>query len=380
MKIGIVTFCKANNYGALLQTYALQETLKEYTENVQVLNYLSEQSMIMQKTFDIRAYKHIKGLKDKVNKFIKRVKNYKERKTSAKNFKAFGEKYLNFTNFYKKYSEFVNNPLDVDVIVCGSDQVWNTDITAGYDSIYFLDIPTVKPAFKMSYAASVGRKDFEPTYKQEIEKQLKTFNYISVREKSSIKLIENASGKAVTNVLDPTLIANKKIWERLCEDSQPLTNITDKYMLVYVFNNDQNVINIANKISKDLKLKVVSISRNAKYDNLMYETDSGNVAQFVKLIKDSEFVVTNSFHGTCFSLIFEKKFYVIPHTERGSRMTDLLEILEASDRVMYNVEQLPEDITSYKVDYNKINKNLDREREISKNYLKTSIENFKGAK
>jgi len=246
-------------------------------------------------------------------------------------FQTFRKHYLNLSKFifrdYKKINGY-------DIYVVGSDQVWNCDII-NYNEAYFLSF-IGKNSYGVSYAASIGKDTLSEYETEFFSSRLKNFDMISVREHSTAKIIGNISKGRVFTVLDPTLIINKSKWKNLTSFS-----VEKNYILVYMLTNNEEVLKIAKNVSNRLKCKVKYINNSIKKNKYNFTNISGvGPLEFIDLFKNANFIVTNSFHGTAFSIIFQKDFITVPHKTRGTRMRELLNILKLDDRLIEKSDQI----------------------------------------
>lgn len=359
MKIGILTFQQAINYGAVLQLYALQKIIQKLGTDPEVINYISPKL-----ENDYKIIRRNDGLRNLLASIFC-AKAFCERK---RRFKVFEKKYLNLTNeLYSKrdLSRICNK---YDYLITGSDQVWNYTITDA-DSTYMLDF-VEESNKKISYAASFGVAQIPDKLKVWYKNLLQDFKAISVREKQGQAIINSLCNKEVSVVLDPTFLLTKEDWTKL--------NIGDtknkKYILVYCLRRS----NLLNEFAEKLKAKTgfEIIVLNPRIRNIYDKSSaySSGPEEFIRLFMNAEYVLTNSFHGTAFSINFNKNFLVdldINSTvNTNSRLLNILSLLGLEDRIIDNIdiEKMYQDI-----DYSKVNTILDEERRKSINYLKMSL-------
>ena len=363
-EIGIITFHSAHNYGAMLQVYALQSKL----ENSTILDYRNR---------DIdKNYKVIKIYKGKnILKFIKSVISniyfYHRNKKRFKNFESFLKKHLKLTKEYKSEEELKQNPPLCDIYITGSDQVWNYEITNGLRDAYTLNFGS-QDIKRISYAASIGNSDIKSNLKEEYKDKISKIDNISVREENAKKVLEEIGIKKEINVvLDPTLLLTKEEW------NQKILNIPaekEKYILAYVVETDEEYYKIVNYLSEKTGLKVIHFEkRGNKYKNVLRSAYTNGPFDFVNLIKNAEYVVATSFHATVFSIIFNKKFWIIPHKKTGSRVTNLLEKLEINNRITKSLNEFKDVDLDEKINYEKVEAILKEERKNSIRFLKDAI-------
>ena len=367
-KIGIITFHYAHNYGALLQVYALIKIINKLDYEPIVINYIQKNKM--------KTYSLIRFSKNPIN-CIKLLydsfKYYKYNKKRYDNFEKFINKNLKLTKEYKSLNELKNDSPKFDCYITGSDQVWNPDITKGLSDAYTLNFGD-DGINRISYAASIGKSSLgNEDYKTKISK----INYISVREKTAKDLLEPVLNRKIEVVLDPTLLISGKDWEEYFD----LKNAVDeKYILTYYVEENDEYVKIVNELSKKTNLKVINFEKRNKhnYTNFMKSAYTEGPEEFVRLIKNAEYIVTTSFHATVFSILFHKKFFVIPHKTTGSRVTDLIDKLQIKNRIYYTIEEFKSNENYYEdVDYTMADKILLEEREKSINFLKKAIEKKK---
>lgn len=361
-KAKILTFHNAENYGATLQAYALKETLKKLDVDASFINYKN-------KTI-LSDYKLIKthSLKSFFSSLWYLPRNLKRKKS----FKSFSDKYLDTnTKVYLTKEEIEQDINDKDIYVAGSDQIWNPSLTGGLSDIYTLNFGN-QDITKVIYGASLGNEELLQEYSLDFKSKTKGLKYISVREKSIIKPLEEICNKKIYQVIDPTLLLKKEDWEKLINENKKV-NLEDKdYILVYTLFENDEITKIANYISSITGLKVVHFRKYNAYNKELMNLYSKGPIDFINAFKNAKYVITNSFHGTVFSLMFEKKFYsVLPQTRAG-RIKDLLKDLELEDRIVQNKEQINLDSN---IDYINVNKKIELLRVCSIEFLKKGITN-----
>lgn len=321
MKIGILTFHRAHNYGAVLQTFALQEYLRSKGADVEIIDYRQPYIESIYQCFSFKrclSKKTFLCLKKIINEF----RLYHKRKRRKRHFENFCMKYLHLSD---KVAFSKNEiPMDLDIYMHGSDQIWNSKLLGGYDLVYFGGYQTKPMALKASYAASFEDKKINDKGKIAFKKGLSYLDYISVREEKLINRIKSFTNKDIFSVVDPTLLASADIWEPLLHKKH-----LERYVLTYVVGakNNINVQNYARSISNHLGLPVLSINEQ-----------SPSPEDFVSYIRDADFIISDSFHATVFSILFEKDFFTIASgTSSDVRFTGLLKDLSLDDRII--VEQ-----------------------------------------
>lgn len=368
-KIGIVTFHRAHNYGATLQAYALEKILEEKEYEAKFINYINYEIDKQYKILKIDKRNILSIFKSIISSIIYFYKNKKR----FNNFNNFIKKNLKIIGKYNSVNELKNNPPELDCYITGSDQVWNPDITKGLSDAYTLNFGSDK-INRVSYAASIGKSSLgQEDYKTKLSK----LNYISVREKTAKDLLEPVLNRKIEVVLDPTLLISGKEWEKEFDLSN---NVNEKYILTYYVEENEEYVKIVNELSRKTNLKVINFEKRDRhnYVNFMKSAYTEGPEEFVRLIKNAEYVVTTSFHATVFSILFHKRFFVVPHKTTGSRVTDLIDKLHIKNRIYYTIDEFKA-YTNYKeeVDYTESDKNLLEEREKSINFLEEAIDGKK---
>ena len=252
-----------------------------------------------------------------------------------------------------------------DTVISGSDQVFNPDATGG-DLSYFLDfVPS--DIRKIAYGGSLGYNTFPKKYEAQCIEYLKEFDSISIRETSVCDSLEKLLGKEVQNVLDPVLAVDESVWTKLAKKPG---NLPGKYILVYLMEGCEYCIDKAREMAKEQNCELVLINPNLKQlvkcrDFAMYPYASPE--EFLGVFESAQAVVTNSFHGVAFSLVFRKEFYAeASNVKKMSRIADLLELFRLSDRFLPNN-------TSCEVDWKNAEKVLREERKKSVAWLKDAL-------
>lgn len=351
-KIGIVTIVYAENYGAVLQCYALKQTLQDkYGNGIYVLDYHSKADKIGYGIIYNTILKN-KLWKQYLKYIVKLPFLLKAKLLRKKIYKKFRDDYLK-----------PQNKDDVDVIVYGSDQIWAyaSDFD-GYNKIYwgegFFSIP------KVAYAASMGVVNhLDDTF---VKKHISNFHHISVREPGLKLFLEGFTSCPIKITLDPTLLLSANQWS-LFADSKSLFNFN--YILVYNLNGNAIIDSAAKKISLKKKLKIIEILGSPKMNETVYARSTFSPQEFVTLFKFASYILTSSFHGTVFSLIFKKNFWVSQKTNT-QRVLSLLDSFDFQDRFILNDNISGEE----EVDYYDFDVKINGLREKSKDYLFNSID------
>lgn len=358
MKTAIMTFHRALNYGALLQAFALEKVLEDSGVNAEIIDYRCPHMECIYRPFDTR---HCRGISAKLKKCISSLWLIKKRRE----FNKFTDEYLDLSSVCRNKRDLKKCVSEYSRVITGSDQVFNPD-AAGGDLSYFLDF-VPKGIKKIAYGASLGYGTFPEKYREECIGLLQSFDALSLREKSACTEVEKLTGMPVCNVLDPTLLLSREEW---LDTGKKPGKLPDKYILVYMMEGCRYVIEKARAMANSKGYGLVLINPTLKQrkdcsDFVMYGAASPR--EFVGMFAEAEAVVTNSFHGVIFSLIFGKEFYAeASNTEKSARIKDLLALFDLSDRLLPYSE-------SKKIDWKKINEILKAEREKSVLWLEDSL-------
>lgn len=366
-KIGIITIHNVVNYGAVLQAYALLKVIRDGFQeecHVEIIDYMPKYFSEVKGTFKLV---NVKNMKTFLIEFERLILGNKQKRAE-----------IEFRNFIGA-NDNLSAPVDTldkigqeyDVVISGSDQIWNPDVTGGsLDHNFYLSFFNDKNIKKIAYASSLGEGYQLPSFEREkAVKWWKEYSYLSCREKDGCEYIKQEVGKNCKLVLDPSLLLNKEIWGRYGKNTKKLIKKGDKYLLIYRLQKSEKIYQTAKKVAEKYGLKVYEIGTTLR-KNVLVDKLIGGVSpqEFLYLFMNAEYVVTNSFHGTAFAVNFNKNFYSILPSKRTSRITSLLTNLGLEDRIVRDVLQDVDLIT-----YEKVNEKLDALRKESKKYLFDSI-------
>ena len=352
MKIGILTFHRAHNYGAVLQCYALQEYLVSQKYEVCVIDYVPEWMQRLYKWNGINKFsiRHPRGLLKNILYIFSNRRRYI-------NFESFILKYLKLFHFSSE-NDFTN----FDVIIIGSDQVWNKKITMGYDNYYWGNFKTNNKHKIIAYAPSM---DEVPTKLEEIcliKKLLDNFNSISVRELELKKYLSSITDHTINLTIDPTFLLSPNIWLKLTEN---IKSMYGDYLFFYQARPNTFALDYARKQANNLRVRFIYLSSMAYYPHSKGIGSSGPL-EFLSLIRNAKYVITTSFHGTAFSILMNIQFTSLMLNDgKDSRIKSLLRILALSDRM----KSLNEDICLSEIKWDEVNKTLEHFVNDSKEYL-----------
>lgn len=384
-KVGIVSCYFKNNYGSMLQAYATKRVLdnngipnetvnidgnrdfskgkkKYYLSQIFNFNFIKSKMGMIKMKFDTKINK-------KLGKNVAiRNKKYKEFRKEF-NLSRSSNTYADLTNLAKeRYTD----------VLLGSDQLWlPVNVVADYYTLNWVP----NSVNKISYATSFGISSIPKKYNELYKKYLKRIDRLSVREDTGVKIIKDISGLDAKLVCDPTILLTKKEWEEVAIKERI---IKEKYILCYFLGNNVEHRKFAERLRKKTGYKIVSLNHAdeyVKYSEKFYDVAPYDIGprEWINLIKNAEYVCTDSFHGTVFSLIFNRKFFNFRRyssnskASTNSRLDSLLNIVEVSnERILTGLEDVDK-VLDYKIDFIRVNNNLDKYRNESKKWLFDSI-------
>lgn len=360
MKIKTITCHDVYNVGASLQAYALQTFLESLGNEVEIIDYKPDYlsnhynlKAIANPLFD-KPFLREMYLLAKLPERIKLIKGKRKR-----NFDDFKANYLKLTDRYITIDDLRFNPPDAELYFAGSDQIWNTLFQNGKDPAFYLNFGSddIKRA---SYAASFATETIPIEYRSVISQWLAKLDYISVRESSGLNILKSLGINNGVQVLDPVFLLNKKCWESF----DLSINTKDDYVLVYDFDNSKNVREIVQKISNETSCNIYSIQSFDYADKCFNQ--SGPI-EFLKLVYNAKYIVSNSFHATAFSIIFGKQFWVLNREEAiNTRMIDLTKSLGILDRMVSKKNEVS---IESEIDYNEVYDKLNLMIDLSIEYI-----------
>ena len=325
MKLGIITFHRAINYGAALQSFALQKALNEMGYDAEVLDYACE--------YLENHYKKFYNSSGTIKGAISAIIYYPIRSARIRKFREFREHYLK-TSKKKNISRSELSRLseEYDYIITGSDQVWNPEQTE-CDTTYFLDF--VDPMKKVSYAASLGTDNPTEMQQRILKTYIQGYEKVSVREKESADYLERLLGIKVHLVVDPVFLLEANDWRRLIAN-KPLVN--KPYIFVYCLH-EKTCYYYAEHLADKTGKKIVSIPDSIKTKCSGKKDFKAGVLDFLNYIYYADYVITDSFHATAFSIIFEKRFNIIMKQNRkdlNGRLSSIASRYNLDDVVIWN--------------------------------------------
>lgn len=319
-KIGILTLFDPINYGACLQTYALRAFLEQCGFDAQVIDYRPQSGNVDKRTSFQKMRSYI--WKNTLYKLL----CDKKRLELTEQFKKDNIQYTADT-FYS--IEEMDRSCNYDALIVGSDQVWNPQFS-GNDKAWFLEFGTA--SLRLAYAASFGVSRLDEIYWEPYRESLEKINAISVREETGAEIIQNLIRQEVPVVVDPVFLIRKEQWERIGDSVQ-----RKKYILCYYMQGDvaveSEIFKVAKRYAREHHCEILNIGKRDLAKIKVWEPNAFGMGpkEFLGLICNAEAVVTNSFHGTAFSLMFEKPFVSVVNTDRNSLSSRIVDLLTRID-------------------------------------------------
>lgn len=358
-KIGILTFHNANNYGAVLQSYSLCRFINKFSK-CEVIDYRNSEIELM--SSHKRYYSRHRNLLGMVMSICMK-KTFEER---GKLFDDFRKKYIKISGRIKGDKEELKElNYSYAAFITGSDQVWNLFLTKN-DLVYFLDFVEDKNK-RYSYAASIG--DYNALSKNEIcICELMKFRNISVREQSFVKRLEEDYRICAKSNIDPVFLLDRDEWDRIEEEFKK-----NKYVLYFVNGKcNDTTYNVVKKIAKDRHLTIYYMANEDRiyhYPNLKHLRRI-SPTKFISIIKNADFIVTDSFHVTAFSIIYEKEFLYDDYGFYNLRIIDLLALFQINGRRIsdfLNMEMLK------KIDWSLVRVQIKKEKIKAERYFREMV-------
>lgn len=351
MKIGIVTYHRTLNYGAVMQTLATRFVLQEMGHDVYYVDYWPDYHKKLYDYFSFRLFiKHC--LKLKIYSYLRLCIWGKRR-------------YENFDLFFKKFVYPYCLPIEdsYDVVIYGSDQIWRKQKALGTYNQFYFGVNNIKTNRHISYAASMGILPDNDIDKEKVKTLVSHLEKVSVREEGLRQLLLSLGIENVSLSLDPTLLLDSNEWDKHLPTE---TYHGEKYVLVYIMGSNPFDLKEIKKFADSKGLKTLILLGNAKTKETETNITSASPYDFIRLIKNADYVFSASFHGLAFSIIYEKLFFTSFNINAG-RAESLLEQLGIKGRLLPPNTSIPEDIGP--IDYPEVRRKLELLKENSIKYL-----------
>ncbi|MBQ9768215.1 MAG: polysaccharide pyruvyl transferase family protein [Lachnospiraceae bacterium] len=361
MKIDLITLHAVKNYGSVLQTLATQKIFESYGYEVEVINYIREDCL------DKNLLQYWCGKNP-----VKRVAMYPTIKRWDTVFNKFIREHFKLTDKVYTYEEdFVDFPLTADLYCTGSDQVWNSGWNGGIEKALFLNfVPESK--YKFAYSASFGKKELSEEEVAATKPYIDQYKYISVREDYAKTILEKQYGYTnCCHVVDPTLAYDGDFWRGFA----PKSKRKGDYILIYNLNRSKAFDEYAVKLSKKTGLPLVRLC--TRYDQFYRPGKSvlvPEVFEFITLIDNAKYVLTDSFHATAFSLNLNTEPICIYPAEYGGRLESILRMTNSLQKHVENYDDF--DVVNRSVDFDEVNRALSEQRARIREFLEAVFEDF----
>mgnify|MGYP000964514923 CR=1 FL=1 len=356
MKVRIVTWLGTGNFGTSLQSYALHKKLQEMGYSVSILHYFTPDDF----TFRGRIYKWLMLGRTLLSQMLKgEYFSKKQKKIRKFNKQNYCHQIIKTNGQYKCLLQ------ETQIFITGSDQVWNGSLV-GYDDSYFLHF--VKDGNKKgSYAASFGFLKFEEELKPKYRELLQNYKYYNIRETSGVDILKDLFDVDANVTVDPTLLVDKDSWSKVANNA----GISEPYILVYQISPSGKLIEVVKQLKKQTNLKVVAVPFIMGYYFDYTPKPTVGPSEWVGLFQNASYVVTDSFHGTTFSMIFNRNVWCcIPENE--SRINSFLSMVGIPERLLYPRTAIPENLTEI-IPFGQINIKLGEIREQGLAALRTMV-------
>ncbi|SIQ04306.1 polysaccharide pyruvyl transferase family protein [Maribacter ulvicola] len=362
MKIALITIHRVTNYGAILQAFATKVVLSKYGD-VTTIDY---KNRFLTRHMDyVRFEPSFHGLKMTVHDIL----NFRSRFKLIRKFENFLFSNMNLSKTMDKTDLESGKANGFDIYVCGSDQIWNPRIISrntSIDPIFFLSFVDNSKT-KFSYASSIGNHEYSEEENKIITDLLFSFNSISTREKNGVNKLNNlVKDKEIHHVLDPTLLFDKQEWMNIF--SVKKSNITEKYILVYSVPRTELLKKAIKYYRQILGYKVVSVDKvMLSLPFVDTHVKDAGPKEFIEIFSNASFVITDSFHGTCFALNFQIPFACIYIENKTNRQESLLGQLQVGNRIIYKEEDFSN--LTLNQDFSKIEMEISKLRKASLDYI-----------
>ena len=366
MKISVITLHRIFNYGSVFQSYATQKVLQDLGHTPEFVDYFPERitkkrifigySLMLHPTWPgklkcIIVYFPLRLLNMIIfNRFVKRYLNVSPKK-------------------YYSLEELKKNPPEADIYMTGSDQVWNSYYNEYVDPVYFLDYaPEGKP--RIAYAASFGKTKLDEQEMQQTKPYISKYKAISTREAQATEILKDLGFDHGVAVLDPTLLLQKQDWQKFV---LPRKN-KERYLLIYSILSYQQLLEYARAVAKALDLKIYLIGMGYWAEKQVDKTLRFRTPeQFISLFEHADYIITDSFHGTAFSINLNKPFICASPPSFNIRLINILEKTGLKNRMVISGEKFDLDNALSSIDYTCVNEKLNTEREKSIDFLKEAL-------
>lgn len=366
MNIKVITRHAPSNYGSLLQAMATIQVIESLGHQCEIIDYRKKNEIGLQGILTTLQNKPSWN-KNPIKKSLYIALRYPGEKIAAHLFEKMRQKYLKMTS--RCYTINDLKALTADIFMTGSDQVWAPLLDGNFDKAYFLDF--VSPNnYKVAYAASFGKTVFSEEIIKDYKCLLSQYNAITVRESHAVQLLQDWNIECKGQVLDPTLLLDAQQWGKYITK-----DIKGKYVLIYEIHNNPLLDDYAKRFAKYVGLPLIRISPSfhqiSRGGKMIFCPSLGT---FLSYIKNAQYIITDSFHGTAFAINFNKEFIeVLPNNQTGSRNQSILQLTGLENRIVVNYNDYS--LADKQINYANVNEIIKKERQKSMKILSLLLEN-----
>lgn len=369
-RIGIITILDITNFGSILQAYALGTIIESFGYKVVFINYWRQAFTTMNK---VRTFLKDGSLGNIFKRSLYAISALTFYAALRIRIRHILRNRFSFTRKFTSFDELKRHSPHLDVAISGSDQIWNSSYNEGIDYAFFLDFVKCP---RIAYAASSGVYKFDDSELDEIKTLLNKYSAISVRESQTTDYLRSIGFPNTTHVLDPSLLLSADEWRRLLK-IKTMNETSNKYLLIYSverFNNDF-IFSQAKKLAKEMNLKVYVVCATYPVNVNKFKFDKiyslASITTFLNLLNNASFVVVSSFHGTAFSINFNKNFISISPNKFNIRMNSIMKQFDLEERIIGETFISNDHLNP--INWNAVNNNLDLYRQESINFVRNSI-------
>lgn len=358
--VGILTWHYYSNFGSALQAFALQTALEKLGCRAKIINYRN-------KKYGLRS-----GSKDNIRFILNKTLGKLPGKFGSRfnyPYLCFQKSYLKETGIFQEESKLGEICRKFDAVVCGSDQIWAPNV---FNPVYMADFdaPNTK---KISYAASIGLNDIPEELVGKYKELISEFDAVSVREEKGRELLSEKCGISSKVVLDPTLLVDVTDYKKL---EKPVKNINEPYVFCYFLNKDHKYRERVESYAKRYNLKICGFSVSGSDSQWMDTVKRISPCEFLWLISNADTVFTDSYHGTIFSLLYHKKFYVFERFNKDDPICQNSRIGQLDSwfgigNVTLSEDKMPTEPWQY--DFGRFEESLKKERKMSIDFLTEAL-------